>query len=298
MSMKRILQGLLGYVLALMLTVSLTGACVTALTLRLLTDEGLHERVATDKRVTASQLDRVEATVHELAETYHFAPETVLDLLTHEQLEAYGREVAAWRMSLLSASPLSEAPFPDTYDIEEAVREDEQFRDATDELMRRTVARDDVAYPISKVLQEAAMPVRVSLISLAIPMISDRVSIPALIGRLGMLRTVLCSASVFLLALLLLSQGKKRLLFGSASLLATFVLLAVMTAGTLIANLPGAVASLSPLLSLQLSVLQGALMPSVLLTEAALLLVGALMLLLCLKQPRKPYQGRHERNRS
>lgn len=298
MIVTKVLRGLLGYMVALALTVSLTGACVTALTLRLLTDSSLQERVATDERVLSSQLERVETTVNQLSETYGFAPETVLNLLTHEMLEAYGRDVAAWRTGLLTASPNPEAPFPDTYDIEEAVREDELFRNATDDFMRRTIARDNVAYTIGKTLQEAAIPVRTSLIALALPKVAERVDIPAMIGRLDMLRTILCAASAFLLVFLLLTQGRSRLLFASGSLLAVFVLLAFMTAAALLANLPGAVAALSPLLSLQLSVMQRALLPSVLLTEATLLLVGAVLLILCLKKQEKPYRGRHERKRA
>lgn len=296
MSIKRILQSLLGYVLALALAVSLTWACVLALAHRLLTDQALYERVAVDERLLAAQIDRVEDTVHTLAQEYNFAPETVMALMTQEALSDYSRDMAAWLMGLLSAEPLPEAPFPDTHIIEEAVRADELFRESTDEFMRRTVARDRVAYPIGQALQRASMPLRISLLALAVPMVTERVNIPALIDLVGTLRTVLCIAAAVLLALLLLTQGKRRLIYGSAAVLASFLLLAIMTAATLLANLPKAAGELSVLLSLRLGILQDALLPIVLLTEGALLLLGVGMLFFCLKGTR-PYHGRHERKK-
>lgn len=296
MSVKRMLQSLLGYVLALALTVSLTGGCALALAHRLLTDEALYERVGTDERLIAAQIARIENTVNELARAYSFAPETVMELMTQETLSDYDREMAAWSMTLLSADSLPEAPFPDTYAIEEAVRADELFRESTDEFMRRTVARDRVAYPIGQAIQKAAMPLRISLLTLAVPMVMERVDVPALIGFLGALRTGLWIAAAILLALLLLTQGERRLIFGSAGVLAAFLLLAIMTAAVLLANLPRAAGELSALLSLRLAILQGTLLPTVLLTEGALLLLGAAMLLLCLNGARR-YRGRHERKK-
>lgn len=289
--MKKVLQALLGYVLALMLTVSLTGACVLTLANRLLTDQSLYARVATDEQITAAQLARVEATVHRLAETYSFAPEAVMDLLSAEQLAVYGQDMAAWWTHLLSGAVMLEAPFPNTNDIVEAVLSDEQFVAATDAFMLRTVARDDVAYPIGKAMQESAMPLRLSLLMLAMPRIAERVDIPARLGQLSALRIILWAASVVLLAILLLTQGKYRLPTVSAGLLASFVLLAGLTMAVLIADLPGAVTELSPILSLQVSVLLRALLPSALLTEAALLLIGAGLLVLACR-------SHHERTRA
>ena len=289
--MKKVLQALLGYILALMLTVSLTGACVLSLTNRLMTDQALYARIASDEQVTTAQLARVETTVHRLAETYHFAPETVMDLLSGEQLAAYGQDMAEWWTALLSGTVMTEAPFPDTNAITEAVMTDEQFVASTDSFMLRTVARDNIAYPIGKAIQGAAMPVRVSLLMLAMPRIEKRLDIPALLGQLGALRIILWAASGALLAVLLLTQGAYRLPTVSAGLLASFVLLAGLTAAVLIADLPGAVAGLSPILSLQMSVLLRALLPGMLLMEAALLAVGLTLLALACR-------GRRERARA
>ena len=274
----RAVQAMLGYVLALLLALSLTGACALTLAERLLTDQALHEKVALNERVLDAQKTRVEETVRELAAAYGFAPETVLNLITRESLEAYNREIVAWWMGLLGEWPETEAPFPDTSGIEEAVRTDELFRAKTEDFMWRTIARDDVGYPVGKAIQTAAMPFRVSLVSLAMPVVTARVSLPAAIRLLGMARTGLFGASAGLLALVLLTQGKRRFLFGSAGLLAAFALLATMTAAVLLANLPGAMATYSGLLSLQLGLLGSALLPSVLAAEGALLLVGALLL--------------------
>lgn len=296
--MKRTLQALLGYILALMLTVSLTGACVLTVTNRLLTDQALYARVAADKRVTAAQMARVETTVRQLSETYSFDPEPVMALLSHEQFADYGQDMAAWWTHLLGGTTMAEAPFPDTNAITEAVLADERFIASIDAFMLRTVARDEVAYPIGKAMQVSAMPVRLSLLMLAMPRIEERIDIPAMLGYLSALRTILWVASGVLLALLLLTQGKYRLPTVSAGLLASFVLLAMLTVAVLIVNLPGYVAEFSALLALQIRVLQGALLPSVLLTEAALLLIGVLLPILCLKKREPAYRGRHEREPS
>lgn len=289
--MKNVLKALLGYLLALMLTVFLTGACVLTVANRLLTDQALYARVAVDERVTSAQLARVEATVLRLSETHHFAPETVMGLLSRERMASYGQDMAAWWTTLLSGAVMLEAPFPNTNDIIEAALADGQFVAATDAFMLRTVARDDVAYPIGKSMQEAAMPLRLSLLMLAIPRLSERLDLPARLSQLGALRTILWAASAVLLAILLLTQGKYRLPTVSAALLASFVLLAGLTAAVLIADLPGTVTELSTILSLQVSVLQRLLLPSALVVEAALLVSGvALLVLAC--------RGRRERARS
>ena len=144
--------------------------------------------------------------------------------------------------------------------------------------MRRTVARDSVAYPVGKTLQKTVIPIRVSVIALAMPKIMERADIPALMGYLSLARAGLLGASIALLALILLTQGKRRFLFGGAGLLAADVLLIALTALIALAKLPRVMAELSDILALQLGLLQRALLPAVLLTEGALLLTGVLML--------------------
>lgn len=289
------IQALLGYVLALLLAVSLTAACAAALIYGLLTDQALHERVALDARVLDAQAERVGETVAALAEEYHFAPETVLGMISRESLEAYSRDMVVWWMGLTREHPEPEAPFPETGDIEAAVREDELFMESTEDFMRRTVARDEIAYPVGLAMQEAVMPLRVSLIALGLPKVAERVDIPRIIRLLGTARTALFALAAALMALVLLTQGKRRFLFGSAGLMAALILLAAMTVAVIAAELPGALAAYSALLSLQLSVLMGALALPVLLTEGAIALGAVLLLLLALLRREAAYRGRHER---
>lgn len=281
------LRGLLGYVLALLLTVSIVAACALTLLDTLLTDQALHERVALDSRVVDAQMARIEETVNELAEAYAFAPETALSLVTRERVEAYGREMVAWWMGLLGGHPDAEAPFLDIQEMEDAIREDERFRENTNEFMRRTIARDSVAYPIVKAAQEAVIPVRVSLIALAMPEVAERVDIPMLVGLLGKAKIALYAASAILLALVLLTQGRNRFLFGSVALTAAGLLLAGATAAVALLHPVEAMATLSAPLALQLSVLGEALLPAVALTEGAVLLLGLILLALCAVGRRK-----------
>ena len=276
----RLMRGLLGYGLTLLLTASLVLACVLTLAEALLTDRALHERVALDDRVIDIQVARIDGEIRALAETHRFAPETVLELISQDYVRDYGREAVAWWMGLLTGESPAEAPFPDTSAIEEAVKADELFRENTEDFMRRAVARDEIAYPMGKTLQQTVLPIRVSLVSLAMPELTEQVDVAALLGLLGRVRSWLCMAAVAFLALLMLTQGERRCLYGSAGLLAADVLLIAMTACAALAKLPQAMVEMSAILSLQLSVLLEALLPVVLAVEIALLLLGAGMLIL------------------
>lgn len=293
----RALQSVLGYVLAVLLAVSLAAACVLTLVSALLTDQALHERVAQDRRVLGAQSVRIGEMVSEMAERWSFAPETVLDVLAQEGLEAYNREIVGWWMSLMGEEPSLEAPLPDTEAMEEAVRADELFRENTSEFMRRTIAQDDVAYPIAKAMREIVMPLRVSLISLGMPKVLERVDMPRLIGLLGTAKAALFALAAVLLLLILFTQGKRRWVRASAGVTAAFIVLAVLT--VLAARAPAAIAEYSQILSLQAGVLASVLAAPVLLTEAGILLAGVLLLLpALLKKREEAYHGRHERKRA
>ena len=276
----RALRGALGYILALLLALALTGACGLTLARRLLTDQELYERVAADDRVLDAQAARVEETVRRLADQYAFAPEAALNVVTRDSLADYAREAAGWWLGLLGEYPEMEAPFPDTAAIEEAVREDALFRESTEDFMRRSIARDEVAYPIGEAMQRAVLPLRVSLLSLAMPKVAERVDLPALIGLTGTVQRALLAACAALLALILLTQGKSRWLFASAGVMAAGCLTVAVTLIALMADLPGAFAEYSAILAIQFRVLQRALLPSVLGAEGALLLAALLMMAL------------------
>lgn len=293
----RALQSVLGYVLAVLLAVSLAAACVLTLVSALLTDQALHERVAQDRRVLGAQSVRIGEMVSEMAERWSFAPETVLDVLAQEGLEAYNREIVGWWMSLMGEEPSLEAPLPDTEAMEEAVRADDLFRENTSEFMRRTIAQDDVAYPIAKAMREIVMPLRVSLISLGMPKVLERVDMPRLIGLLGTAKAALFALAAALLLLILFTQGKRRWVRASAGVMAAFIVLAVLT--VLAARAPAAIAEYSQILSLQAGVLASVLAAPVLLTEAGILLASLLLLLpALLKKREEAYHGRHERKRA
>lgn len=288
MSMKkqrrwpRMLQGLAGYLLTLLLVASLAGACVLTLAEALLTDRALHERVATDDRVIDLQMARLDGEIRLLAEEHPFTLETVQALITRDSLRDYNRAAVAWWMGLLGEQPEPEAPFPDTAALAEAVLADELFRENTMEFMRRIVAQDKIAYPIGQTLQETAVPVRVSVIALAMPEVAKRVSIPALMTLLGLVKTGLYAASAALLALLLATQGRNRFVFASAGVLAADALLLAMTAAVWLAHPAEVLEGLSAVLALQWRILQEALLPAVLTVEGALLLAGLLLLAVAL----------------
>lgn len=276
----RVLQSILGYALTLALTACLVGGCLLTLVEALLTNHALHEKVALDDRVIDIQEARIDEEIRELAEKYSFAPETALDLITRDYVVDYGREVVAWWMGLMTEEAEAEAPFPETDAIEEAVKADELFRANTEDFMRRSIARDEVAYPAGKTLRDTVIPLRVSLVALMMPRVAERLDIPAKMHLLSLGRSVLLGAALALLALLMITQGRNRCLFGSVGLLAADALLITLTVAAALANLPQVLAGMSGILSLQLSVLLENLLPAVLLVEGVLLVLGVCMLLL------------------
>lgn len=292
------LQGVIGYVLALLLAVSLTSACALTLLSALMKDQALHERVALDERVLEAQSARIETTVREMAQRYSFAPGTVLDVVAREGLSAYNREMISWWMGLLGEHPEMNAPLPDTNALAEVIRTDELFRENTDEFMRRTIARDEVAYPIGVAMRQAVMPLRVSLVSLGLPELIGRVDVPRLVGRIGTAQTALFALSAALLVLVMITQGRRRWQYASAALMAAFVLMAAATVAVAAADLSGVMEEYSSLLSLQLGILLRELTGPVLLVEAAVLITGILLLLPALRRRGRVYRGKHERKRA
>lgn len=286
----RVLQGLVGYLLTLILALMLTGGCVLSLMQRLLTDQALHGRVAADDRVIDLQMARMDGEICDLAEEYSFAPETVLNLVTRDGVRAYGQEIVAWWMGLMGQQPVLTAPMPDTDEIAEAVREDALFQEHTESYLRRVIAQDSVAYPVGKALQGTVLPIRVSVVAVAMPEVMERVSLPALMEQLALAVKALFGASAVLLLLVLASQGRNRFVFASAGLLAADALLAAMTVAVRAADLPGALSALSAALGLQAGILMEVLTPSVLLAEGGLLLAGVVLLALGLLTARRAHR--------
>ncbi|MBQ8313213.1 MAG: hypothetical protein IJX84_08435, partial [Clostridia bacterium] len=159
----------LSTILTLLLTVMLLLTCLTWQLHRVATDSALHEGIAMDSRILAMQMERIEARVEELAQEHHFRKETAMQFITAQTLADYNREAIGWWMGLLGEEPEVEAPEWDVSEIEAAVREDALFQENTPANMRRSTARDLVAYEIGLAARKAVLPVRADILAIIMP---------------------------------------------------------------------------------------------------------------------------------
>ncbi len=253
----------LSALLALLLTVSLLLSALTLTMTRLLTDQGLHEGIATDALVTQAQMDAIKARVEALAEAQSFQPETVTALILPEELRAYNRAVVSWWMDLLLFSEADiTAPVWDTQTIQAAVLEDLLFQEAHTPATRRTIARDQVAFPVGKEIQRSVLPLRTQLIELATKTVRDRTDASTYLELFIRLPLWLGGVSV-LLALMILVLMHRRLckggLYIGSALAAAGLILLLALLLTALADVPGMVRELSSLLALQVNLLLQAL---------------------------------------
>ncbi len=265
------------WVLTLLLTLCLTMTCLGWQAARVLTDASLHEGVALDSRVQSAQMARIEEKVAQLAADYAFQPETIMSLIDEESLADYNRQVTRWWMGLFQPEPELEAPSWDTSAMEQAVREDALFQESTAANMRRTIARDKVAYQAGQAIRRAVLPVRADILAALMPTVTERVNLPALAHGVRLL-PALCGAVACLAALLLLAVMHARLSKAALYLGAGLGAAGLCTLGLcLMAGLPGIsglVGQVSSLLALQLKLLGGALLRQAGIFAAAALLLG------------------------
>lgn len=267
----------LAWIFTLLLTLLLTLTCLTWQAHRVLTDTALHESVALNQQVTQEQLTRIEKKVNELAQTYSFQPETVMALVDSEALAQYSRQVIAWWMGLVQENPSLEVPGFDTSSMEAAVREDALFQENTAANMRRTIARDKVAYQVGLAIKRAVMPVRADILSAVMPKLTEKVNLPGL-TRLVALAPVLCGVAAGMVALVLLLLMRKRLskagLYIGAGLAAAGLCSVGMLCLAGLLNIGGMIAEINSLLAVQFDLLMGQIMLQVGLCAAVALVVG------------------------
>lgn len=248
----------LAVVLTLLLTLMLTLTCLTWQINRSLTDKAMHEGIATDSRVIAMQLERVESRVHQLAEQHFFQPETAMQFITTDTLKAYNQEVVGWWMGLMQAEPVLEAPEWDVSEVEQAVREDALFQENTPANMRRSTARDLVAYEIGVAVKKAVLPVRADLLTMVMPKVLEKIDVPVYMNYLAM-APKLCASAAAVLALLvlliMLKRVSKGMLYVGAGLAASALCVVGMGLVAYLLNMTGMIAEISTLLATQVSLL-------------------------------------------
>ena len=282
-------------VLAFMLMLTLTLTCLTWQVNRVATDRAMHESIATDSRITAMQMERIHQRVEELAGEYHFQAETAMQFITADTLAAHSREAIAWWMGLMGEEPETEAPQWDTGELEQAIREDTLFQENTPANMRRTTARDLIAYEIGLAVDKAVLPVRADILSLVMPKVLETVEVPAYMRYLAMAPMFCAGASAALALLILLvtlrRASKAARYIGVAMVAAALCIVTVGVAAYLL-GVAGMVAEISALLAAQVSLLTKQVALQSGLFAAGCLAVGLLLIHLHQKDMRRLYRVR------
>lgn len=266
---------IVSWVLSLMLVLGLLGGMTIALAQTLLTDVALHERVALSDEVVSAQMAKIETRVSELAQQHRFMPETVLNIVTREAVEQYGRDVVAWWTGMLQPNPDPEIPEFEVSEVQAAVRSDELFKENTSEGLRLRIARDEVAYEVGAAVRDAVLPIRTSLVELAAPIALAKVDVPRLVGLLDTAKHVLltlCTALVVIM--LLICRGPAGTVYAGGAAAASGLLMLLAALGLFLMDIPGMIAPLSQMMAQQVQALGGELMKTVLIKAGVMLIAG------------------------
>lgn len=241
-------------ILALVMTLCVILAGVGGVVASVTGNTALHEGVALSGPVLSAQRARIDGQVNALAERYGFDPETVNALISDEALRDYNREVIAWWMGLMGEEPVLTAPTWPTQELTDAVMADALFQENTPSTRRRSIARDSVAAGVARAVQESVLPLRASLISLALSQVLPRVDVPRYMALVRCLPWAAAGAAALCAALMALAMAKRPvrcLVYLGSGLAAGGLCLLLMMAGAAAYDLPGRVAEVSSLLCLQ-----------------------------------------------
>lgn len=265
---------IVSWVLSLALVAAMMGGMALAMVQTMLTDTALHERVALSDAVVSAQMARIEARVDELAQQHHFMPETVLNIVTREAVEQYGRDVVAWWTGMLQPEPELEIPEFEVAEVQAAVRADELFKENTSEGLRLRIARDEVAYEVGVAVRDAVLPIRTSLVELAAPVALAKVDVPRMVSLLDTAKhALLALCMVLLVIMMLICRGPAGLVYAGGAAAAAGLLMLLAALGAYLLDIPGMIAPLSQLLAQQVQALGGEMMKAAL-VKAGVMLIG------------------------
>lgn len=293
----RVAHGL-AWLFTLLLTLCLTLTCLSWQAAHVLTDAGLHKSIALDSQVLSAQLARIEEKVNQLAEEYFFQPETVMTLVDEDALAEYNRQVISWWMGLFQPDAALDAPMWDTSAIEQAVRADALFMEHTAANMRRSIARDKVAYQVGLAVRRAVLPVRADILSALLPTVMERVNLPVLtqwVGRLPMLCGAASVAIALVLLLLMHVRPSKAALYIGAGLGASGMSVLGLYLIAALLDLGGLAGEISSLLAMQMGLLGRKLLLQAGLYAVAVLVAGLGLIGLHQRDMRRLCQSRRSR---
>ncbi len=250
----------------LILTITLTLMMITILGGYILTSDSLHERIASDKQVTEEQLHRIREEVSLLAEEYGFNPETVMNLISVEDMQKINREASRWLSEALREGKLKDAPSFHSEMIGEALLSDEAFVSSQDSFMLKNTILQIVG-EIEKSVTGKAMAFREILLRAAERIAGKSIHLPTLSALIQQIPVLLLLISVGLSGIIALLTSRRFILclryIGAAStacainLLIGLILMALMGIHPVLSDISALIFRKFQLFSIYTTVLAG-----------------------------------------
>jgi len=264
---------LAAWLAALLLVPLLTGTLYGWTALRVMTDRGLHERIALKDSVISDQMAQVEQKAAELAEEYSFDAELIKNTLNRGTLTDLNRQVIAWWTEMSATGVPEDMPLWDGQPLRDALLADPGFQE-THGILARDVS-GKVVSSLNTLLGKLLFPMRDILVTKGLELVRRKVAVSEMLALLQGLPTTLTLLSVLMGGLILLLTARNHRTFlrviGSAAGGAGILSLCLLIAERLM-NLSGLVRESSVRFAAQVSGLENLLSAEILAVIALLLI--------------------------
>ena len=202
-----IFAGLSGFVLSLFLTVTV----FLLLGMHWTMSDTLHDRIVTDSRVLEEQMNSLHEKVKELSQEFGFDPDKVMEEITPEDLQNANLSASHWLTEFFREGKMGETPSFSVGNLEDALREDENFVATQDPYMlKNTILR--ISGEVDRSLSEKAMLFREPMLRAAERAIGKTIHLPTLISEIRQVTLLSGLASLALAGLIALLTSRRMML--------------------------------------------------------------------------------------
>ena len=207
--------------IAFLLTVTLTIAAIggPAAYHRVLTNEELHVRIATDETTISEQIEKTAGEIREMAEEYSFSADAVISLLSREEFADINNQAAGWWTHIVSEGIMNEIPaWKANEQIISTIYNTLNRADMTDEEREETAK--GIANEIEKTVNRTVIPFRKALVTLAVRYLNRKTDLAGairLVSRIPQIAVALCLFFSGLIAFLLGKRIRYSLKYYGAS---------------------------------------------------------------------------------
>ncbi len=224
------------WVCAVLLTVALACTLLSITAVRMLTSEESHIRISTDRKVIAGQMEKIAGAVRDLAEEYGFSAEPVIRAIPQDDISELNIQMARWWTRIATEGIMESVPSWSAESLIPAIMETMDPGKVSGDPFDKAA---EAAGEIEKTVQEAAMPVRTSLIAFGVRYLNRRVDLPGAVrtaSRFPALGGAACLLLAGMIALLTARKVRTSLkyygaAFGGAGIAAAFCMILAGTAG-------------------------------------------------------------------